>query len=122
MGYNESGNKAFESAGAIPQYSRVALGSDGTVSVAGINDQDIGVNTRPAFGAGEDVDVSLINKSGTHFAIAADSFDAGDLLFSAADGQVANTLGTNGEFLRGIAMESASATGDIVEILPVVGS
>lgn len=118
MGYNATGHKAFETDGAIGQYLRVALNLNGTVGVAAAADQDIGVVTREAFAAGDVVDVQLISAPGTHYAVASGVIDCGALVYGDDGGKVGEQV-TAGGSLRGVAMEAASADGDIIEVMPL---
>lgn len=119
-GYNDAGRKGYEASAAIAQYARVVMASAGTISTAGLTDQDIGIATREAFESGDVVNVDLTSKPGTHYAIAAGSITAGAKVYTAADGKVSATAAET-SFLRGRAMESASDDGDVIEILPMFG-
>lgn len=119
-GYNDVGNKAFEASAAISQYARVVMASTGTISAAGLTDQDIGVVTREAFASGDVVDVALTSKPGTHYAIADGAITAGAKVYTAASGKVSATA-TGTSYLRGRALDAATADGDIIEVLPMFG-
>ncbi len=117
-GINESGVITLVAGVAIAQYQRVKLaasqsGDLAIVDVAGAGEQHIGYADRQA-AIGETVPVRLRNASGTRLAIAATGFAAGAVLYGAATGQVDDAVSGNAV---GLALEAATATGDIVSIL-----
>lgn len=82
------------------------------VEYAGAGEAHIGI-TEYAAASGALVAVRL-NGAGTHEATAAEAFAAGASLYGAANGKVADTA--SGTALA-VALEAATADGDIVEIL-----
>lgn len=118
--FNDTGCKAFECDAAISQWARVKLDSDGKITVAGLTDKGIGVATRATFAAGEWVDVALNTKPGTTKMIASEALAAGATVYSEADGKVQDTAQATA-FQVGVAMEAATADGDIIEVMPQVG-
>lgn len=114
--YNDSGCKAFEADEAIPQYSRVKLDSDGKVTIAGLTDKEIGTATRPAFQAGDVIDVRLRTAPGTTKMLVSEALAAGATVYSEADGKVQDTAQAT-SFQVGTALEAATADGDVIEVL-----
>lgn len=99
----------------VAKYQRVTAAG----AVAGATDQDVGIATRSGV-SGDEITVSAVNKQGTHKAIAAGAIAVGAKVYGATDGEV-NDVQATGSFLRGVAMEAASADQDVIEILPLVG-
>ena len=118
--YNDTGRKAFEADEAIAQHLRVKLDSDGKVTVAGLTDKGIGVATRAAFAAGDIIDVALNSKPGTVKMVAIEALDAGATVYSEANGKVQDTAQATA-FQVGVALEAATADGDVIEVMPQVG-
>lgn len=112
--YVDSNTKAFVAAGTIAQYSRVVLGSGGTITAAVLADREIGIAMDRAV-SGDPVSVKLRSGAGTCKAIAAAAITRGASVFSAAAGKV--SVSATGAFNLGIALEAATADGDIIEIL-----
>ena len=109
---NSSGFKAFTAtAVAIEAYTRVVLGSGGTISVAGANSLGVGFTTAVCAASGI-VNVALIANPGTVMVQAAGVIPIGAFLFAAAAGEVAAT-GTYR--LNMIALDAATAQGDVIE-------
>ena len=119
-GYNATGHKTFVASETMGQYLRAVLATDGTISTAGLTDQDVGVVTRAVLAANDPVDVQLVSAPGTQYMVASKSFNAGVKVYGAAAGKISDVQGT-GAFLRGVAMEAAGADGDIIEVMPIVG-
>lgn len=115
--YNNTGCKAFECDEAIAQYARVKLDSDGKITTAGLTDKGIGTATRETFAAGEYVDVRLDTAPGTAKMIVSEAVAAGATLYSEASGKVQDTAQAT-SFQVGVAMEAATADGDVIEVLP----
>lgn len=114
---NETGCKTFECDEAITQWARVKLDADGKVTTCGLTDRGIGVATRKTFAAGEFVDVRLDTAAGTSKMIASEALAAGAIVYSEAAGKVQDTAQAT-SFQVGIAMEAATADGDIIEVMP----
>lgn len=118
--FNDVGYKTFECDEALTQFSRVKLDSDGKITVCGLTDKGIGVVTRATSAAGEFVDVSLNTKPGTMKMIASEALSAGAIVYSEASGKVQDTAQATA-YQVGVAMEAATADGDIIEVMPEVG-
>jgi hypothetical protein len=116
----EGNHKAFLSGTlTAAQYIRVKL-SAGVLVVAGLTDKEIGVITRPVFGTSVPVDVLLRNANGTINCVAAAAITAGAEVYTAASGQVSSTNAT-GSYHVGTALDAASGSGSVVEVLPAAG-
>ena len=114
--YVDTNTKSFEADGAIPQFARVKLDSDGKITVAGLTDKEIGTATREAFAAGDLVTVKLRSGAGTHKMIAIEALAAGATVYTEANGKVQDTAAATA-FQVGTALEAATADGDIIEVL-----
>ncbi len=109
---------------AISAGARVKLksGSATEVETAGIADVEIGTailySGKSSYAVGEAVGVKLLNAPGTRSVIALSSWAAGATLKRAASGKVDDAgLGT----VFAIALEAATADGDVVEALAIPG-
>ena len=111
--FNATGCKAFEADAAIGQYERVKLDSDGKITQAGLADRGIGTATRAAFAAGDVIDVALYSKAGSMKMLAIEALAAGALVYSETDGKVQDTAQAT-SYLVGIALEAATADGDVI--------
>lgn len=118
--FNDSGYKSFECDEAISQYARVKLDADGKITTAGLTDKGIGVATRATFAAGETVNVKLNSAPGTFKMIASEALAAGAIVYSEASGKVQDTAQAT-SFQVGVAMEAATADGDVIEVMPQIG-
>lgn len=114
--YVETNTKAFTAGVAIAQYLRVKL-SAGKLALAVAGDKAMGVAEVAAFADGDVVSVRLSSATGTFKMVANGVITAGGLVYAAAAGKV----GATGTVVEGIALESSTADGDIIEVLNVVG-
>lgn len=110
----DTNTKAFVAAGTIVQFSRVLLGSGGTVTAAVLADKEIGI-AQNAGVSGDLINVKLRTANGTHKAIAAAAITRGASVFSAAAGKV--SVSAAGAFNLGLALEAATANNDVIEIM-----
>lgn len=111
--YVEAAVKGFAASAAIGQHLRVYLTSSNTVALAGANDFGIGTMEDPATAANEQVGVRLNSATGTRKCVANGAINAGDPVYCAAAGKV----GASGSVRYGVAVESAAADNDVVEVL-----
>ena len=112
--YLEGGNKAFVNGDTvIPRYTRVKL-SSGVLAVAGATDKELGVLDRRAQ-ANDYASVLLRTAAGTTPMIASEAISAGATVFTADAGKVGPSA--TGAFQIGVALEAATADGDIIEVL-----
>jgi len=117
MSQFNTGLKSFYASEAIARYQAVKLtsGSGTYVSVAGSNESNIGFADE-AVASGERLTVKLKNAGGTYKAKAAGAFSVGASLYNMASGAVDDVSGGTQRY---VALEAASAAGDIVEVLPI---
>jgi len=114
-----SGLRTFIAGEDLGENIRVKIESGTTmdppeVVAAGAGEQHIGV-TQFAVVDGTPVTVKITATPGTVEVVAADSFSRGAVLYGAASGKVSDTA--SGSSI-GIAVEAATATGDIIEMAP----
>lgn len=107
--------RTFEAGGAIGQYLRVKL-SSGVLAAAGAAELALGTIEREAFASGEKVPVRLPTAQGTRKMVASAAVTQYATVYGATGGKVSSTANGNPE---GIALEAASADGDIIEVLPL---
>ena len=115
--YVETGTKSFIAGGSISANTFVKFSSVGVVATAGATEYPIGVALEPAAKDGH-VAVRLLNSQGTVKVVAADGVTAGAKVYCKANGKCDDTSGS--DKLAGIALETASQTGDIIEIIPIL--
>jgi hypothetical protein len=111
----DGNTKAFRATEAIPMYSRVKITSTG-VAVAGLAEKEIGTAATSAFAAGELVTVRLRTAAGTHKMIAIEALTVGSEVYTETSGKVQDTAQAT-SFRIGVALEAATADGDIIEVL-----
>lgn len=113
--YTEGPCKAFPvSATALGQHLRVKNPS--SLSLAAAGEVSIGTMEAPTQTTDSSGTVRLANAGGTRKMVASGAITAGSPVFGAASGKIAST----GTVYEGIALETASADGDIIEVLPGV--
>lgn len=98
-------------AGAVAQYLRVK--TPGAIAAAGASDVSIGTMELPCLAAGP-CTVRLRTAQGTRKMVASEAITAGNSVYAAAGGKIAAT----GTVFEGIALESATADNDVIEVLP----
>jgi len=112
----DTNTRTFVADEAIAIHLRVKLDSDGRVTIAGLADKDIGTALTPAYAAGDTINVKLRTGAGTHKMVAIEALAIGAELFTEANGKVQDTAAST-SFRVGVALESATADGDIIEVL-----
>ena len=115
--YVETPTKAFVCGGAIGRYLRVV--TPAALSAAPFNDVEIGTIEEAAFVSGDVRSVRLRTASGTCKMVAGGTFSIGATLYGASSGTVDDIA--NGNRI-GIALEAATASGDVVEVLRSPGA
>jgi hypothetical protein len=115
--YNE-GIRTFTANGALTDKCRVKVTTGSTtdpieVEVAGAGEQHIGITEYAAADAAL-VAVRLRTYPGTHEGVATEAIEVGDTLYAAAAGGIKDT--SDGTAI-GIALEQATASGDIIEFI-----
>ena len=96
------------------------LNADGTVTLAGAADLDVGALDGRVLATDKRATVRLTTAQGTQKMVANGAIAAGSKVFTAAAGKVGPTA--PGSFVRGIAMTAAAADGDVIEVLPLHGT
>lgn len=114
MSYVESGHRCLQVTGAIARAIRVAF-SAGQVAAAGLNTLGIGLTRVATFAANEPVDVIEYSSGGEIEMTAAGAITQGALVYTAASGKISATAAST-SFKVGIAMEAATADGDIIPV------
>lgn len=111
----EGNHKTFTNgATARTQYLRVKL-SAGVLELAGASDRELGITTR-RIEASVPGDVLLRTANGTVPMVAAGAIAQGATVYTAASGKI-NDVQASGAFRVGIALEAATADGDVIEVL-----
>lgn len=118
--YVHAPTRYFTPSGAIAIYQRVKLASDGTISVAGATDIDVGVAEEASYTTGinplKAIAVRLNTAEGTRKMLAGTTFSKGDVVYNAASGNVGSS---NNGYIAGIALQASTGGGDVCEILHV---
>lgn len=111
--YNPQPIHADVCVGAVGQFLRVK--TPGAVDVAGALDQSFGTAFEATFAAGE-ISVMLKNAQGSQKMVAAGAITKGAYVYGAASGKVSAVANGN---IEGIAKETVTADGDIIEVQPI---
>jgi hypothetical protein len=114
--YVDTNTKAFTAGAAIDQYLRVKI-SSGVLVVATAADQALGTMEVESFASGDVVSVRLSSAAGSRKMVASGAITAGNLVYAAASGKVASS----GTVVEGIALETSTTDGDIIEVMSVSG-
>lgn len=109
----DGNTKSFTASTAIAKYLRVAL-SAGQLIAAGAAVPEIGTLEDASFAAGDVRAVRLRSAAGTVKMVASGAITAGAYCFGAASGKISASAGGTP---IGIALEAASADGDVIEVL-----
>jgi hypothetical protein len=113
--YVDTGTKAFTAGVAIPLHARVILAT-GVLAVAGLADKEIGTAEQEAFAAGDIISVRLRTAQGTCKMIAIEALAEMAPVYTETVGKVQDTAQATA-YLIGVALEAATADGDIIEVL-----
>ena len=116
----ENGKKTFEAGAAVANKRLVKL-SGGQVIHNTVTETDdpVGISEYSVEATGDLLAVRLLNDAGSFEATAAGVVDQGADVFAAADGKIQALPAAAGTYRKvGIALEAATADGDIIEILP----
>ncbi len=108
-------SRTFVAAADLGRGLRVKL-SGVQVVAAGAGEDFIGLTETPVV-SGRPVSVRLKNAGGTAFMVAATAFAAGATVYGVAAGQVDDVVGDPANVIAGTALQAASGTGSIVEVL-----
>jgi hypothetical protein len=107
--------KSFPANAAIAKFLRVKLLSTGKFDTAGAADIDLGTLEEASFVAGDMRAIRLRNAEGTKKMVANGAITLGVDVFAAASGKIS---ATPSGFHLGMALEAATADGDVIEVLP----
>ena len=117
----EGPRKTFKAGTALEAFRRVKITdpatSPKTIGYAGAGDQCIGI-TEAYVASGADCAIYLANAQGTRKMTASEAITGGNAIYAAANGKVAAT----GTVVEGKALETVTADGDLLEVLPVGNS
>jgi hypothetical protein len=111
------GLTSFVASQTIASFLRVKYTSGNQIAVAGATDKEVGVTTgdKTSNAVNTPAPVQLLNEPGTVFCTANGAINDGDTVYRAAGGKVSD----GGAEQFGIALEAASADGDVIEVLPL---
>ena len=112
--FTDGNVKAFAAGEALAAYHLVKLSSEDVVAYAAAGDNWLGV-TEEAAAINTNVAIRLRTASGTVKMTAAGAFSAGAIVYTADDGKIDDTA--VGQPV-GVALEAATADGDVVEVVP----
>lgn len=112
----DTNTKAFTAGAAIAKNILVKLAS-GKLAVAGLAEQPIGVTQHETFADGDVVSVELLSRAGTLKCTAAAAVTQGAVVYGRAAGKV-DDVSTSSAVKIGVALEAATAAGDIIEVMP----
>ncbi len=110
--------KTFVAGEAITQHAIVKL-SAGEIFESDATNIPIGSANIAAFNSGELIPVDLLSGGGTIKCIAADAITQGAVVYNQANGEVDDSS-ANSALKVGIALDTATAANDIIEVLPHV--
>jgi hypothetical protein len=111
--------RKFECGGsAIAAYLRVTMNSSKQLVVAGVDDLDIGTTFEYCATQGVPYPVDLATGQGTHKMTAAGAITAGAFVYAAASGKISSAVGP---VFIGLALEAASGSGSVLEVLRLNG-
>lgn len=108
--------RPMTAAAAIPQFALVGVNSSGEATLNGLAGRAIGVAQREAFAAGDVIPVKLFYQ--TYKVLAKEALAAAATLYSEAGGKVQDTAEATA-LPVGIALEAATADGDVIEMVPL---
>jgi len=113
----ETPTRQFKAGAAIAKNLRVKL-SSGKLAAAGVADPSIGTLEEASFADLDIRAVRLKTAVGTVLMVASGAISLGANVYGAASGKVSSTFGPQHE---GIALQAATADGDIIEVLRLTG-
>lgn len=112
--FNDTGYATVTFTEAVGQYLR----TDASGTLCGITERGIG-QACVAAAIGDVAAVALHSKQGTTKVIASEAISVDAIVYTAAAGKVGASAST--AYPLGIALEAATADGDVIEIMPLVG-
>jgi len=114
--FTEGPLKAFTAGAAIEAFALVKL-SSGKLALAALGEEYLGQLWQQAFADGDICNVRLRSAMGTSKCVASGAFSAGAIVYGRALGRV-DDISTTSAIRVGMALEAATAAGDIIEVLP----
>lgn len=115
--YVDGNTKSFTCGAAIGAHVLVYLSSS-LLQVAGLAQQAIGVLEEESFASGDVRSVRLLSASGTIKMKAANAVAESAVVYGRASGLV-DDVSTSSAIQVGVALEAATATNDIIEVMPL---
>lgn len=109
--------RTFTAGGALGEGIRVRLTS-GKLAACGAEERGIGTTVAPAYADGDLVGVRLWNAPGTRKMVASAAITQYAKVYGAASGKISSTANGNPV---GYALEAASASGGVIEVLSAPG-
>lgn len=106
--------RTFQAAAAIAIHLRVKDNGSGKLAAAGATDIELGTMAEAAVTADDYYAVNLRSKEGTTKMVASAAITRGGNIYGAASGKVSSTANSN---RIGIALETVTADGDVIEVL-----
>jgi len=118
--FTDGCTKTFIAGAAILAHALVQLSSGKVIeNTVTATHNPIGVTEFESTADGDEVTVRLLNSDGTIEIVAAGAITSGADVYAAADGKVSALPAAAATYRRiGIALEAATADGDIIEVLP----
>lgn len=104
-------------ASALSAYTRVYVDSSGQAALAGADNQDIGV-VQEDVASGGNAPIRLWG-AGSMFIKTSSAITAGGMVYPAANGTVSGSKDDN---QIGLAAQAATASGDVIEIIPTLNA
>jgi hypothetical protein len=114
--YVEESVKSFTAGAAIGQHTLVKL-TTGKLAAAALTEEPLGTLLEASFADGDVRPVRLRSAEGTMLCKAANAITAGAVVYGRASGLV-DDVATSAGIRIGVALEAATATNDIIEVLP----
>lgn len=115
MQTTDNGRMTRPCAAATTERLRVHLNSSGQWAISGATTRCAGVSERTTTAAAQPLSAQLRTKEGTLLMTANGAITAGNRVYAAASGKV----GSSGSHVEGIALNTTTADGDWVEVLPI---
>ena len=112
---------SLQAASALAIYRRVKLDSSGYAAYADAGEPAIGI-TQAAAASGAQVAVRLLNGAGTFKMTAGAAITALKPVYGLASGKIDDAVVAGLSHSLGIALEAATADGDVIEVLPIPAS
>lgn len=116
--YVDTNTRTFIASAAIAKYALVMYANTGKVNECTLIGRPIGVAMDAAFADGDAISVKLINSAGSFKGIAKEASAIAAVLYTEAGGKLQDTAESTA-LPVGIALEAATAEGDIIEWLPL---